>query len=401
MLTVYLDSQDYSALSEPQLRPDLAYVKNALLSMAALGEVRFVFSALVVSEAAPTGSHAVDYAIRRGDLLAQLCGRNALICPNDLVQSEVRALAEHQTLPRAHVDQTEDWFPRVEFEDPTPLVDAVRERFNADPQVRAMARPQRREAERKFFKNGGLRPEVQAAIHAETAESYVQALVSTLPMDPAHAHVFRRYALGQAGKDEATEAMRASFRDPSRLMRWFTANPEMAAPLADMVRAPGQTLGSAMRSLVALAAQLKASDGDGLSNEILPSLALLTDKVAWENWVSGHMESAVRGIALEGGMRLEGTIPANELALYCPGIDATVRSMLSSVWDNVGGTRRQLPSDSQFPDAMHAMYAPYIDVFRADSYMAPHIRMQVERHGTQVVAKLRDLPGVLESMRDK
>jgi hypothetical protein len=401
MITVYLDSQDYSALSEPQLRPDLEHVKNALLSMSALGEVRFVFSAVVVSEAAPTGSHAVDYAMRRGDILAQLCGRNALICPTDLVQSEVRALAKHQTLPRAHVDQTEDWFPRVEFEDPTSLVDAVRELFNADPAVGAMTRPQRREAERKLFKSGRLRPGVSNAIHAGAAESYVQALLGKLPMDPAQADVFRRYALGQAGRDEATEAMRVSLRDPNRLMRWFVANPEMAAPLADMVREPGRTLGSAMRSLVALAAQLKASDSEVLSNEILPSIAPLTDKVAWENWVSGHVESAVRGIALKGGVRLEGAIPANELALYCPGIDATVRCMLSSVWDNVGGARRQLPSDSQFPDAMHAMYAPYIDVFRADSYMAPHIRMQVERHGTQVVAKLRDLPGVLESMRGK
>lgn len=398
MLAIYLDSQDYSALSEPLLKPELANIKNALLNMAAAGDVRFVFSALAVCEAVPTGPHAVQYAIRRGDFLSQLCQRNALICPTELVEQEVSALAQRSVLPKEKVGPTQDWFPRVEFDDPTPLADLMREQFNADPATKAMTRPQRREAERKLFKKGTLRPEVRKQIYSAAGDVYVQAIVAKWPMAPSQADVFRRYALGESSKDEAAAAMRASLRDPSQLMRWFVENPELAKPLGDMVRGPGRTLGNAMRSLVAFVEELEtAGDGGLVGQSMLDSLPF-RGKVLWEDWVSGQVDRAVRGMAHESGVELGAHHNAADLARYCPGIDAMVRSMLSSVWDNIGGTRRQLPSDSQFPDAMHAMYAPYVDVFRADSYMAQHIKAQVERHGTRVVAKVRDLPAILASL---
>jgi len=40
---------------------------------------------------------------------------------------------------------------------------------------------------------------------------------------------------------------------------------------------------------------------------------------------------------------------------------------------------------------MHAVYAPYVDIFRADSFMAPYIARQSNKYGTTTVAKLVDL----------
>ena len=57
-----------------------------------------------------------------------------------------------------------------------------------------------------------------------------------------------------------------------------------------------------------------------------------------------------------------------------------------------------MPSDSQAVDAMHAAYAPYVNVFRADRYMAPHIDKQVKQFGTRVVNKLEDVPAVLSEL---
>jgi hypothetical protein len=44
------------------------------------------------------------------------------------------------------------------------------------------------------------------------------------------------------------------------------------------------------------------------------------------------------------------------------------------------------------------MYAPYVDVFRADRYMAPHIRKQVERRGVLVVSRLEDIPAQIDEL---
>jgi hypothetical protein len=46
-------------------------------------------------------------------------------------------------------------------------------------------------------------------------------------------------------------------------------------------------------------------------------------------------------------------------------------------------------------DALHALNAPYVHVFRADGYMSPHIQRQVQRHGTIVIPRLANLVEVL------
>ena len=396
MLTVYLDSQDYSVLSDAVLNPELVQIKHELLAHAQSGNVRFVFSGLVVCEAVPTGSHAVDYAIARGDLLTELSRRSALLYPADLFEKEVRALAERRALPRTAVVGVKDWFPSIEFEDPLPLSEMMRQRFEADPDVKSLPRQQRRAAERKMFKNGALRPTLDAAIRATASATYVDGILANWPMDRKNAEVFKRYALGEATRVEACEAMAESLRDPRWLMRWFTENPELALPLADIVRKPGRELGSQLRGLIAQAEELKSMPAGDTSKpnrwEELP----ISTKGDWQSRVDTQVVGIVRSVAAKCGIQLSEPITNREVSEFCPGIDATMRSMMSSVWDNVGGRRRTLPSDSQVPDAMHAMYAPYVDVFRADAYMAPHIQAQVKRHGTSVVQRLVQLPAEIE-----
>ncbi|WP_146749236.1 hypothetical protein [Paracidovorax anthurii] len=401
MLKVYLDSQDYSVLSGKALTPELARVKNTLLGFAESGHVRFVFSSIIVCEVAPTGPHAVQYAIERGDLLTQLCRRNALVYPFQLLELEARALASLSLLSAAVVAETQDWFPSFEFDEPTPLSESLRQCFHSDPMFQAMTRPQRREAERKLFKKGGLRPEVRDAIYSAAGQNYVDAILAKWPMDRAHADVFRCYALGEATQDEASEAMKASLRDPFRLMLWFSENPELAVPLVDLVRQPGKKLGAQMRQLVDLTEQLKSSIGDtGPATSRWQELPMST-KRDWERRVSEQVLGVVHGVARQCDVQLNAAVNSKDVAQYCPGIDAALRSMMSSLWDNVGGSRRDLPSDSQFPDARHAMYAPYVDIFRADRFMAPHIRKQVQHHGTSVVAKLTELVPEIERRLEK
>lgn len=401
MITVYLDSQDYSVLSEENLKLDLAQIKALLLQMAASGEVRFVFSSVVVCEAAPTGEQAVNYAIKRGALISQLCQGNALVDPARLLEAEIRALAARNLTPREAVIGARDWFPMIEFDDPTPLSEAMLEQLKADPMYQAMTRPQRREAERRIFKKGGLRPEILRTIEAATGQVYIEAILAKVPVERSQAEVFGRYALCRATKEEATEAMRASIRDPAWLMRWFTENPALAIPIGDIVREPGKTLGTAMRSQVEWANNLKATEGfdDGKSMwEQMP----FSKKAEWEDNANRLVLGVVERIGAHLPIQFDHPATLKDVARSCPGLDATARAMQSSIWDNLGGSRKELPSDSQFPDAMHAMYAPYVDIFRADSYMAPHIRNQVKRHGTQVVAKLRDLPAAInEFQRNK
>ena len=91
-----------------------------------------------------------------------------------------------------------------------------------------------------------------------------------------------------------------------------------------------------------------------------------------------------------------GSYAAADVEAYCPGISAGIKSLYSSVWANVGGGRKEEASDSQPVDALHAFYAPYVQIFRADRFMAPHIQKQVINAGTIVVPRLSQLVNTLE-----
>ncbi|MEO6023719.1 MAG: hypothetical protein ABIP64_11495 [Burkholderiales bacterium] len=81
---------------------------------------------------------------------------------------------------------------------------------------------------------------------------------------------------------------------------------------------------------------------------------------------------------------------------YCPGLSVGIRTLHTAWWTTTTRTPRQ-PKLSDFPDALHAIYAPYVDIFRADSFMAPHIEKHAARYGTTVVAKLLNLPDVIDA----
>jgi hypothetical protein len=95
----------------------------------------------------------------------------------------------------------------------------------------------------------------------------------------------------------------------------------------------------------------------------------------------------------------EGLKPSAKLDIalvdtHCPGISTAIRS-LHSAWRSITFENPRKPKESDFVDALHAAYAPYVDVFRADGFMANHVAKQVARFGTTVVPKLSSLPEVL------
>lgn len=83
---------------------------------------------------------------------------------------------------------------------------------------------------------------------------------------------------------------------------------------------------------------------------------------------------------------------------YCPSLTLALKVLYSALWDSVSGKKPRQPENSDFLDAVHAMYAPYVRVFRADRYMAPHVRKHASVHGTIVVNRLLDLPDVIHSL---
>jgi hypothetical protein len=115
----------------------------------------------------------------------------------------------------------------------------------------------------------------------------------------------------------------------------------------------------------------------------------------WQEMEQRQLVDFTQRVADAEGVAL-GSYTAADVEVHCPGIATGVKSLYSSVWANVGGGRKEEASDSQPVDALHAFYAPYVRVFRADRFMAPHIQKQVKSGGTIVVPRLSQLVDTLE-----
>ena len=396
MITCYLDSQDYSALTDPKLdAPERRQIKSNLLHLASSRQVRFAFSAAVISESVSLTADAAHLAELKAELLSELCGSNALVSFDRLVAAEVNALAHRSAPPKNMFDAHGRWFPEISIDEKPPqLSEIVRELAEEDMKVMGLSRQVRRAKLRALIKNGKPSSALSAHLAQQDSNAFVTEILKKYPMHPEYADVMVKYTLGRATEKDFSEALMNSLTDPRWMMKWFTTQHAISSPIAEYVRRPGRELGEAMRSLARISAQWATTLRDtGLDVDPTGKNGEITSR--WQEMAERQLITITRGLADAQDIEL-GNYETIDVITCCPGIAAGVKAMHSSLWANVGEGRREEPSDSQPVDALHAFYAPYVQVFRADRFMAPHIQKQMRNPGTIVVPRLSQLVGTLE-----
>lgn len=394
MLTVYLDSQDYSVLSSAQSQ-ELIAIREELDRFVHSAKVQFYYSGVVFSEAAPVSDNALRYAVERADLLSSLCGRNALVSFTDLLEQEVLALMRKDRGGAKALSPTGQWFRSLELDDSydKSLAAEFKNRLRTDV---TLNRTQKRAAERSWFTASTA---FTAAGRAQLKQLDRQLLVSQIssiyPMKIEFADVMLRYVFGEVPGSKFAKALTESMLDPQWVMRWCRESPELGEFFGNIVRAPSKDMNVMARNLIEAARQVAANFCDEQTElGIGGNEALRRD---WAERVEGALISSIDAVCKRVNPSWSGSFTSLEVAEFCPGINVVVRSVFSSYADNVFGGKKALPSDSQFADSMHAIYSPYVDLFRADAYMSGHIEKFVPKSGAQVVSRLRNLPAAIES----
>lgn len=396
MITCYLDSQDYSTLTDPKRdTADHRKIKDALLHLARSKQVRFAFSSIAVCESVALTADAAHLAELKAGLLSELCGLNALVSFDRLVCAEVNSLASRSAPPRDMFDSRGRWFPEISI-DETSVQHWERMRKIAEDEMKSMGlgRQERRAKARALIKHGMPRQRLISQFDQQGPSVLAAELLKKYPMRPEYVEVMARYVLGQATTNEVNEALMNSLTDPRWMMKWFTTQHALSSPISEMVRKPGRELSQAMRSLAEICVRWAQTLRDtGIDTDPTGKRGDIT--LRWNGMVDQCLISFVQRSAGEFGIELS-KLETTAINTSCPGISAGFRSMCSSVWANIGEGRKEGVSDSQSVDALHAFYAPYVNVFRADRFMAPHIQKQVKNSGTIVVSRLTQLVENLE-----
>lgn len=384
---VYLDSSDYSRLSNPSAQTESTIeIRNQLLEWSKSGQVRFLYSGILLLEMAPIEAIHTPLASLRADLLVDLCGRNALISFDRLLMLEFASINIQRPSGESARSSDADWFPDLgSIISPVSWIEAIQDIDNIG-KKHNLNRQHRRALKRKIFKKNKPSKEAVRAMLGDDLSKQLDEFLGMYPMRPSDAEVLWRYVLGLTTKEEADRAFKESLHDPKWMMRWFAQHHDQMSPLIEWLRGPSKTLTAETKKMAGQATQIiMFEERLGLPK----GQRTLTKKV----WIQ-HQDEMVAKVSSNIATRLDpnfqGQIDLNRFDQNCPGFSTCLRALHSSIWSSIGQAPRA-PKDSDVVDALHALYAPYVDVFRADAFMAPFIADQVRQNGTIVVSKLESL----------
>lgn len=386
-IRIFLDSSDYSMLSDPSKQtPALADTLQELLDLRDSGRVRFYYSGTILSEMAPLDPAYASAAEQRTDMLVRLCGTNALAWHSSILASEL-AFAYEVAGPvfSAHSD-TGDWYPLEVFRllpnDQLDISKMIKDVLSGP----GVSRAERRKAQKQLLKRGQPRPAVRAALGEDPENQSIDKLMAHFPMRPEDARTLMRFYTGHATADEATLAFRASLGDPRWMIQWFRQHHTELNEFITLLRNPAATVVEAIQSAFEKAKEIRNLDhtfGSGFADSII------TNK-KWIEFQDSFLSNVAAQIA-ESALNIKPQpLDPAILELRCPGLTVAVRSLFSAWWTTTTKMPRA-PQPNDFADAMHSIYAPYVHVFRADSFMTPHIQKHAARYGVRVVSKLQGI----------
>lgn len=369
-IRLYLDSSDYSILSDPQrIGPDEERTLASLLAWVDSGAVECYVSAFHIVEAAPTVERATTAALRRAELMARLCGAHACTFWSDMYSEEARCVR-----PVIALRNDGRWFPNVDHAIPDPSAFRVSlEQEIANLPTRLL----RRKAESLVFKPGTK----------VLRESYIECNLKGLSLPLASKSDSDRlieYLVGRGKRQDAVDAMDRVLINPVTCMKWACRDDSSRQQFIELIRKPSVEVVAAVASGVAMA--IGFSDRSAAHAEISSDYFL-------RQWDS-HQARILINVAneLAGGVVFS---DVEDVKRQCPGIYAGYAALLSAWKSSFIKTPRK-PRASDFVDGLHALYAPYVDVFRTDGFMAPHVKKTAPE--VCVVPKLGALVGAVEGL---
>ncbi|MDR7098605.1 hypothetical protein J2X04_000952 [Lysobacter niabensis] len=387
-VNVYLDSSDFSHLSDPRAPAILQQTRDRLLELAQHPRVKFVFSGAHLSEMAPLEARYADAAARRTDLLVSLCKRRCLISFDRLMSAEIQTLINRSSEPVDAISGDGNWFPDIgQIVTPAQAIDAVKALDDKANEL-GLSRKERRALQSRTTRRGKFR---SAALDA-LGNGNMDEILKVYPMRREDAEVIMQYVVGKVSARRADQAFLESLRDPRWMMRWFREHHDRLGVVGDWVRGPARKLTTQMVSVAGAAAR-------ALQHERVTGKNPLGDQLTTLGWQRSQDElllTVINRVALAVSTGASKFTDAGTVDNYCPGIAMCIRVTHSSLRNSIGNTARE-PKPNDFVDAIHSMYAPYVDVFRGDRYMSPIVSLHASKYGTKVVAKLEEAPAAIES----
>ncbi|WP_415755533.1 hypothetical protein [Pseudomonas leptonychotis] len=359
-LSIYLDSSDFSYLSNPvgDQEKKLA-IKNKIKGWVDAGKVEIRYSMTHIMEALPTQERAMNLARQRLSCIQELCGKKVLLDQITVISDELSPQKKQSVL-----NDDGCWFPLLAFLDGS---------FDQDEKAATLNRKERRLLAAELRKSKG---DLDLAREQEK-------LIEKFPVTRSGASKILRNPNNSV---VLQNVMIESLSDLPNLFSWHEEHWQMQTEFSNILRESG----IGIRDIFIDAAR-KLKDYYQ-EQQVLGEPDKVVDqktKSFLENLKSDALRDLVESLSDERAPPLEPVAIGKETT---PMLLILSSLMMHHVQSSVIPRQRlRVPKSSDFGDVMHALYLPYVDFFRADAATAHAIISQRFGFDAQIVTSLDEL----------
>ncbi len=374
MLTVYLDTSDYSVLCKDNLSGEMLSIRDKLIELVDKKEIRIGFSYLILFELLQDYSpEFLDDRRRRAKFVSRLCGANCFPFISDLIDGKTFS-DEGLWMPR---DTLRDFsFSSIQRQlkarilKSTELNREQRRKF-ANPKVFA-----------EFLKNNpnALKFNISEIEGMPFPESFVEG------------QYFRKFFLGEISESEADRELRKTVTDPKSFFEFWFQYYKKRNPLEEMLSDGLHKFKSMILTL-----QSQIEDQRKAESELKTRISEVR-----------HAEKEIKRLGRELGYDIpigrtklpkfqnieeiaRNTPPAESLNKYPKDVGNLLKEFMFAY------LKPRKFQDSDVADFMHALYIPHCDLWRGDRTFSNLLLESKLDYKFKIVSSLRMLPGRIES----
>lgn len=409
-IQVYLDSSDYSDLSDPEkLATDesLRNIQSQLKEYCDTGIIEIRYSITTVIESIQTNNQSRIHAVRRAQTIKDLCGNKVLLEPSRLFELEVINLAKKNFFGSNlsnYRNDIGDWLPKITFPK-NELLDsckrAILDSFNES----QLPRHDKRRLKKKFIRNGRITQNAIQLFLARQDNFLTGSENSYLPIPQKEVFdkLMRDYLLNRISEKRFVSAVKSGLLDIVFLTDFLVQNYGSMKKLPTMLRDAGAL---SIEQILKLRADLdglrKIGRENGKSDKQIESFIKTKYKGYFKKsrlrFLAGEWEKNSALYENHGVQKTEWeNLIINSKIGDLPSFDSWGRLMEDYFLSNSKPSqnrRKMKPSDHA--DLLHSHYIPYVNLFRSDGYMAPLFSKIGKEYGTRIISSLPKLLDAIE-----
>jgi hypothetical protein len=394
---VYLDTNDFSDLSEPESRLKEAdkVILEALRKARSSGRATFFISPIHISEAVHASETHKEDAVRRATLMRELGGENFLRFPVDICKIELARIFAGEEHARCSIEEItskpNEWFgTAIPTEGLTDRRKEVSEAIENALQGLNRKDRRRRRSELDLKKKSS-----HTIIRSLFKEGLRNSPPNNIPVSLMNPDLALDWYLGTATDTEFRSHSVQLLSDPYLLFKHFVDELGHREQLYNIVRDQGlkwsELIEIGMSQMAPILAEAKKRN---TPVDLRSTISQITSGAFWQKVVGSLAEADLAHLSEREIIEAKEKSPSTSVFIHAVLESVFVR--LQSTQARVAGGNLQ-PAQvkiSDYADFMHAIYAPYFDVFRCDTRFGAVLRSHPATRG-KIASKRGDLINML------